>query len=54
MKKIYANEKCTNETYKKLKISQDEKQPSNVFLTKGNQKCNQPNKKVVLQDIKCS
>ena len=31
----------------------DEKQPSNVFLTKPNGKWNQSNEKVALSDSKC-
>ena len=36
-----------------LKIVLNEKQPSNVFLTKRNGKCNQTNK-VVVSDSKCT
>ena len=37
-----------------LKIVQNEKQPSNVFLTKQNGKFTQPNKKAVLPHSKCT
>ena len=51
----YTNGKYTNEKYiYELKIAQNEKQPSKVFLTKRNGKCTQPNKKVVTSDSKCT
>ena len=37
-----------------LKIAENQKQPSNVFLIKWNEKCTQPNKKVVTSDSKCT
>ena len=33
---------------------QNEKQPSNVFLTKPSGKCTQPNKTLILSDSKCT
>ena len=58
MEKVYEwKEVCEWKVYEwkvfELKIVQNEKQPSNVFLTKRNGKCTQPNKKVVPSDNKC-
>ena len=61
------NEKCTDQNYtnkkymngkskrmKSIRIAENENQLPNVFLTKPNGKCTQPNKKVVLSDSWCS
>ena len=50
--KVYEWKVCEWKVYE-LKIVWNEKQPSNVFLTKRNGKCTQPNKKVVTSDSKC-
>ena len=57
----YTNEKYMNWKWKvyewkvsELEIVENEKQPSNVFLTKRYGKCIQPNEKVVPLDSKCT
>ena len=60
MNKIHETKKIVNEKnvfgwrVYELKIVQNEKQPSNDFLTKPNGKCTQLNKKVVLSDSNCA
>ena len=60
MNKIHETKKIVNEKkvfgwrVYELKIVQKEKQPSNDFLTKPNEKCAQLNKKVVLLDSNCA